>query len=339
VWSGDLTSAVSPDTITMDEDKVITATFAQDAYTLEVNVVGDGAVDKDPDQAAYVHGDVVTLTANPDPGWSFAGWSGDLVSAVSPDTITMDGDKVVTATFARVGVPGVTVSPISVAVEEGGATDVYSISLDSEPTDAVTIAIATDGQTTVDPVLLVFGAANWSVARPVTVTPVDDTDVEGPHTGAISHTATSADGAYDGIPIAGVVADITDNDLLPAPPSVQLSAFSYSANETVGEAVILVTLSATTTQPVTVTYGVGGGTAAAGSDYTAVSGALRFDAGLISRTFALPLLGDTLIEGDETVLLTLTNPINAVLGSPNTATFTIEDNVLHLPVVMRGYSG
>jgi hypothetical protein len=281
---------------------------------------------------------VVTLTANPDPAWSFVGWSGDLVSAVSQDSITIDGDKVVTATFARAGVPGVTVSPVSVTVEEGGATDVYSVSLDSEPTGAVKITITTDGQTTVDPVSLVFEVASWAMAQPLAVTPVDDAEVEGPHTGTISHTATSADAAYDGIPIANVTANITDNDLPPAVPSVQLGAASYSANEVVGEAVILVTLSETTTQAVTVTYGVGGGTATEGSDYTAVSGALRFDAGQASRTFGLPLLGDTLVEGDETVLLTLTNPINAVLGSPDTATFTIEDNVFYLPVVQRSYA-
>lgn len=79
-------------------------------------------------------------------------------------------------------------------------------------------------------------------------------------------------------------------------------------------------------------------TAAEGSDYTEVSGALRFDIGQISRTFTVPLLGDTMVEGDETVLLTLTNPINAVLDVPDTATLTIIDNVFRLPIVMRGYS-
>lgn len=67
--------------------------------------------------------------------------------------------------------------------------------------------------------------------------------------------------------------------------------------------------------------------------------ALRFDIGQVNRTFAVPLLGDTMVEGDETVLLTLTNPINAVLGLPSTATLTIIDNVFRLPIVMRGYLG
>ena len=34
------------------------------------------AVVKSPDQATYVYGDVVQLTAVPQPGWAFVGWSG-----------------------------------------------------------------------------------------------------------------------------------------------------------------------------------------------------------------------------------------------------------------------
>jgi len=82
----------------------ITATFAPNAVNLTVNVVGNGSVVKTPDQA-YYYGDVVTLTANADVSWAFAGWSGDLGGAVNPSAITLTGDKVVTATFASTCVP------------------------------------------------------------------------------------------------------------------------------------------------------------------------------------------------------------------------------------------
>jgi hypothetical protein len=49
------------------------------------------------------------------------------------------------------------------------------------------------------------------------VTAVDDAAVEGPHTGTITHTAASADAAYNGIAIANVTANITDNDVGPGP--------------------------------------------------------------------------------------------------------------------------
>ncbi|MEE9366822.1 MAG: CotH kinase family protein, partial [Dehalococcoidales bacterium] len=77
----------------------VTATFSEDQYTLTINTVGSGSVAKVPDQATYTYGTVVTLTANPDVGWSFDSWSGDMAGSTNPDTITMNGNRTVTATF------------------------------------------------------------------------------------------------------------------------------------------------------------------------------------------------------------------------------------------------
>ena len=103
-WSGDLTGAVNPTTITMDGNKTVTATFdTVPTYTLTVSTAGagSGSVDLDPAPPAggYNAGTVVTLTATADAGSEFSAWSGDLTSAVNPTTITMDGDRSVTATF------------------------------------------------------------------------------------------------------------------------------------------------------------------------------------------------------------------------------------------------
>jgi len=70
-------------------------------YTLTVNIVGSGSVTKSPDQTTYTHGTVVQLTATADPGWTFSSWSGDLTGSTNPDSVTMDGDKTVTATFTQ----------------------------------------------------------------------------------------------------------------------------------------------------------------------------------------------------------------------------------------------
>jgi uncharacterized repeat protein (TIGR02543 family) len=72
-----------------------------DEYTLTVNVVGNGTVTKNPDQTTYHYNDVVQLTATPDAGWTFDGWSGDLTGTDNPKSITMDGNKSVTATFTQ----------------------------------------------------------------------------------------------------------------------------------------------------------------------------------------------------------------------------------------------
>lgn len=62
---------------------------------------GSGSATKSPNQSSYAHGTVVALTANPNTGSSFVSWSGDLSGNTNPATITMDGAKSVTATFAQ----------------------------------------------------------------------------------------------------------------------------------------------------------------------------------------------------------------------------------------------
>jgi len=47
----------------------------------------------------YAHGSVVRLTASPDAGYSFSGWSGDASAVISPAYLAMTGDKAVTANF------------------------------------------------------------------------------------------------------------------------------------------------------------------------------------------------------------------------------------------------
>ena len=89
-WSGDATGSTSPVTVTMDEDKSVTATFTQDEYTLTVDTIGSGSVVSEPVQATYHYGEVVTLTAEAEDGWTFTGWGGDLSGGASLETITMD---------------------------------------------------------------------------------------------------------------------------------------------------------------------------------------------------------------------------------------------------------
>jgi uncharacterized repeat protein (TIGR02543 family) len=99
-WSGDAAGATSPVTVTMDSDKYVTATFDL-VYTLTVAQAGagDGVISPSVGAHVYVAGTVVTLTAEPNLGSVFAGWSGDAIGATSPVTVTMDSDKNVTATF------------------------------------------------------------------------------------------------------------------------------------------------------------------------------------------------------------------------------------------------
>jgi len=101
-WSGDLGSNTNPITITMDGNKMVTASFTQNKHTLSVNINGSGSVTKNPDQPTYSYGAVVTLTAIPISSYRFDCWSGDASGTSTTITITMDRDKRVVAHFKEI---------------------------------------------------------------------------------------------------------------------------------------------------------------------------------------------------------------------------------------------
>ena len=98
-WAGSVTSADSLTTVTMDEDKAVTATFAINAYQLIVTATS-GTVTRDPDRTLYDHGTHVILTPTPSPGYHFTGWTGDITSDTAPLVVTMDTTKTLQANFA-----------------------------------------------------------------------------------------------------------------------------------------------------------------------------------------------------------------------------------------------
>jgi uncharacterized repeat protein (TIGR02543 family) len=100
-WSGDISSSQNPITIMMDGNKSITAVFTQKPYTLTIITIGNGMVNKSPTHTFYADGEIVTLTANPDVGWKFVEWSGDISSNENPAIIVMEGNKTVYVTFIQ----------------------------------------------------------------------------------------------------------------------------------------------------------------------------------------------------------------------------------------------
>jgi hypothetical protein len=113
---------------------------------------------------------------------------------------------------------------------------------------------------------------------------------------------------------------IADNE-----PMLQFSVSGYTVSEASPAATITVVRTGGTAA-CTVDYATTDGSAVAGSDYTAVTGTLSFAAGVMSRTFTVPITNDTLGEGNETVFLSLSNPVGAYLGPRKTAVLTIADN-------------
>lgn len=55
-----------------------------------------------PDTNFLEAGTIVSLEAIPEPGYYFAGWSGDLTGSDNPTAIEMDSEKTIVANFSRI---------------------------------------------------------------------------------------------------------------------------------------------------------------------------------------------------------------------------------------------
>ncbi|WYM00653.1 MAG: Calx-beta domain-containing protein [Gloeotrichia echinulata CP02] len=142
-------------------------------------------------------------------------------------------------------------------------------------------------------------------------------------TGSISADAT----------INGRTASLINNPVWVAENPVGILYFSqanFSVNED-GTPVTTVTVNRTgiSTGSVSATVNLTNGTATAPSDYNNALITVNFANGETSKTVNIPIVDDTLIDGNETVSLSLANPSNgATLGTQNTATLMIVDNDL-----------
>lgn len=111
-WAGAAAGMPNPGTLIMDGNKALTANF-QPVYTLTVTASppGGGTAAYNPNKTTYMAGERVTIAATPAAGYTFTGWGGSVSGAVNPGTITMNGNKAVTANFQIVYTLTAAVSP------------------------------------------------------------------------------------------------------------------------------------------------------------------------------------------------------------------------------------
>jgi uncharacterized repeat protein (TIGR02543 family) len=83
-------------------------------HTLTVNAIGSTTITT---AQSYPQGSVVNLSPVPTPGYQFTAWSGACTGSTPACSVTMSAARNVTATFAPVAAPTVTLSasPTSVA--------------------------------------------------------------------------------------------------------------------------------------------------------------------------------------------------------------------------------
>ena len=118
---------------------------------------------------------------------------------------------------------------------------------------------------------------------------------------------------------------ILNDDVANVPGTLQFDPTSYTVAENgSGTATITVTRIGGNQGAVTVDYATNDGTATAGSDYTATTGTLSWASGVSGpQTFTVSITNDTLVEPNETVNLSLSNPTGGATLGTSTAILTI----------------
>ncbi len=103
--NGSQVATVNPVTITMDSDKVFIAVFVPIVtykLTINTNPFEGGNTNPPVGEHWYEENSTVYVFANPNPGWFFTQWTGDIGGANPFDNfieIQMDGNKEITANF------------------------------------------------------------------------------------------------------------------------------------------------------------------------------------------------------------------------------------------------
>ncbi len=224
-------------------------------------------------------------------------------------TITLLNDDVAGST----GTVQFSSSAFSVAENVGDAT--ITVTRTGGAAGAASVNYATSNGTATSPAdyTAVNGTLNWADgdAAPKTfnIPIIDDELQEAPET--VNITLSNATGSALGAP-ANAVLTINDNDTL---PELSINDVTQPEGDETNTMTFTVSLDHPFSLPVTVNYSTDNGTALAGSDYTAVTnGVVTFEPGEVTRPINIQILGDFVIEPDETFIVNLSNPTNAVIA-------------------------
>ncbi len=225
------------------------------------------------------------------------------------------------------GEPTVTLTVDNSNINEDTGTATLTATLSAVSSTDVTVTIGysgtasngTDYNSTASTTITV-SAGDMSETAPVIITPVNDGDPETNET-IIAEITGVTNGTEDGT--QSVTITIIDDDT----PNVSFNSTSSAQAESVASANLAVDLSIASALTVTVDYAITGTATGGGTDYTLANGTLTFNPGSTSENISIAgIMDDAIVEADETVIVTLSSPVNANLGTNQVHTYTITDN-------------
>ena len=240
------------------------------------------------------------------------------------ETATLQGTEVVAAdsneflpvssasfTITDDDTRGITLSPAKLAAGTGismkeGGTSTYSLVLDSEPTDTVTVTVAgrQGDLIRLTPETLTFTPSDWSTAQTISVVSLDDGTDTSFTNAQISHQVSGGD--YGSVTVRDIWVQIEN--------TTQAYIYLDDAQASESDSHLEFTVSVRPilrTVPVEVRYTTVDGTAAAGTDYTR-----QVNTGQTYKIFSIPANG-----GAGTIRIPITD--NEVYG-PAKKTFTLQ---------------
>ncbi len=212
------------------------------------------------------------------------------------------------------------------AAEQGSDPGTFTLSRTGPTTDPLDVFYAIAGSATngddYEAIATSTTIPSGAATATVTITPIDDPDIEGAE-GAVLSLAAGPEYVV-GIPgLANIT--IADNDLA----MVSVSATDLDATEagpTTGSFTFSRTGETSTSLDILVSRG---GTATAGLDYDAVGGGsflFSIPAGDSSASWTIVPLADNRVEGDEFVEVSIEPSLRYVVGIPDFARVTIADD-------------
>ena len=220
------------------------------------------------------------------------------------------------------GDPGVRIRPSSLTIDEGSTAE-YTIRLQSEPTADVTVtlntaSIAGTGLST-DKTSLTFTTTNWNTGQAVTLTAAHDDDIDDVENLQITHSVSSSDSDYQGIPVDTVQVTIIDDD--------QIVELAEAANEvTEGETINFgFRRKGNVTQQIQVHFNITQQGSFAPGDSIGPQ-AVTIPAGITFGSFGITTDNDTDEEPDGSITLEITSDAAYSIGDRSSATVTVLDN-------------